>query len=102
MSDDEPPHRKRKKEGGGEEPSTPGLLDPVLAGTEEDKYQFTPPRVISNYSEKHFRRSSTKKERKAVLKADPKTQTPVISLPNVDECLAVFWKGKLTLSQDGE
>ena len=54
MSDDEPPRRKRKKEGGGEEPSTPGLLDPVLAGTEEDKCQFTPPRVISNYLENTF------------------------------------------------
>ena len=94
---------EREKGGGGEEPSTPGLLDPVLvAGTEEDKYQFTPPRVISNYSEKHFRRSLTKEERKAMLKADPKPQTPVISLPNVDECLAVFWKGKLNLSQDRE
>ena len=102
MGDDEPPPTKRKKEGDGEEPSTSGLFDPVLAGTEEDEYQFTPPKVISNYLEKHFRRSLTKKERKAMLKADPKPQTPVISPPNVDEYLAVFWKGKLNLSQDGE
>ena len=65
---------KRKREGDGEEPSMPGLFDPVLAGTEEDEYQFTPPKVISNYLEKHFRRSLTKKERKAMLKADPKPQ----------------------------
>ncbi len=68
--DDGPPPAKRK-EGEGEEPSTSGPFDPVLAGTEEDEYQFTPPKVISNDLEKHFQRSLTKKERKAMLKADP-------------------------------
>ena len=102
MGDNEPPPAKRRKEGDGDEPSTSGLFDPVLAGTEEDEYQFTPPKVISNYLEKHFRRCLTKKERKAMLKADPKPQTPVTSPPNVDEYLGVFWKGKLNLSQDGE
>ena len=102
MGDSEPPPAKRRKEGDGDEPSTSGLFDLVLAGTEEDEYQFTPPKVISNYLEKHFRRSLTKKERKAMLKADPKPQTPVTSPPNVDEYLGVFWKGKLNLSQDGE
>jgi hypothetical protein len=99
--DNGPPPAKRK-EGDGYEPSTSGPFDPVLAGTQEDEYQFTPPKVISNYLEKHFRRSLTKKERKAMLKADPKPQIPVTSPPNVDEYLGVFWKGKLNLSQDGE
>ena len=63
---------------------------------EDDNYQFTPPKMISNY---HFQRSLTKKERKAMLKA-AKPQTPVTSPPNVDEYLGVFWK--LNLSQDGE
>ena len=99
--DDEPP-AKRRKEGGDDGPSTSGLFDPVMAGTEEDEYQFTPPKVIADYLEKHFRRSLTKRERKAMLKADPKPGTPVTSPPNVDEYLGVFWKGKLNLSQDGE
>ena len=59
------------------------------------------PKVIADYLEKHFRRSLTKRERKAMLKADPKPGTPVTSPPNVDEYLGVFWKGKLNLSQDG-
>ena len=84
----EPPQAKRQKGDDDDKPSTSGPFDPVLAGTEEDEYQFTPPKVISNYLEKHFRRSLTKKERKAMLKADPKPQTPVTSPPNVDEYLA--------------
>ena len=39
MGDNEPPPTKRT-EGDGDEPSTSGLFDPVLAGTEEE-YQFT-------------------------------------------------------------
>ena len=46
--DNELPPMKRK-EGDDDEPSTSGLFDPVLAGT-EDKYQFTSPQ----YLEKHF------------------------------------------------
>ena len=60
MGDNEPSPAKRM-EGDGDEPSTSGLFDPVLAGTEEDKYQFTPPKVISNYLEKHFQHSLIKK-----------------------------------------
>ena len=71
-SDSEPPPSKRRKEGNGDEPSTSGLFDPVLAGTEEDEYQFAPPKMISDYLERHFRRSLTKEERKAMLKVDPK------------------------------
>lgn len=60
MGDDEPPPAQRK-EGSGEELSTSGLFDPILSGT-EDENRFIPPKVISNYLEKHFRRSLTKKE----------------------------------------
>ena len=46
--DDELPPVKRRKEGDCDEPSTSGLFDPVLADTEQDEYQFIPPRMISN------------------------------------------------------
>ena len=84
-----PPPAKRRKE--DNESSTSGLFDPVLAGEEEEEYQFVPPKMICTYLEKHFRCSLTKKERKVMLKADPKPQTPVTFPPNVDEYLGVFW-----------
>ena len=49
MGDYEPPPTKRK-EGDGKEPSTSDLFDPVLAGTGEDEYQFTLPKMISKLS----------------------------------------------------
>ena len=83
---EEPPTKagKRKPKGGENEPdpkrtksdpmseaSTSKCFDPVLAGYDQDEYHFQPHKVIKEYLEKHFRRSLTKKERKAMLKADP-------------------------------
>ena len=81
---------------------TSGLFDPVIAGSEEDEYHFTPPKVVCDYLEKHFRCGLIKRERKAMLKADPKPNTPAASPPDVDEYLGVFYRGKLNHGQDGE
>ena len=81
---------------------TSGLFDPVIAGSEEDEQHFSPPKVVCDYLEKHFRCSLTTRERKAMLKADPKPSTLVAAPPEVDEYLGVFYKSKLNLSQDGE
>lgn len=43
-----------------------------------------------------------KNGRNAMIKADPKPNTPVINPPKVDEYLVVFWKGKMNLAQHGE
>ena len=48
------------------------IFDPVLAGEEEDEYQFVPPKVICTYSEKPLL-TFTDQEGKE-LKNDP---TPV-------------------------
>ena len=37
-----------------------------------------------------------------MLKANPKPNTPAASPPDVDECLSVFYRGKLNHGQDGE
>ena len=50
----------------------------------------------------HFQGGLSKRERKAMLKADPKPETSVTNPPEVDEYIRTFWKRKINLSQDGE
>ena len=63
-----------------------------MAGTEEDENHFTPPEVVSNYLERHFRRGLSKKECSAMLKKDPKSNTPAGAPPEVDPYILTFWK----------
>ena len=93
----EGPLPKRVKLEGEAGPSRIGvksdyLFDPVMAGTGEDEYHFTPPEVVSNYLERHFRRGLSKKECSAMLKKDPKSNTPAGAPPEVDPYILTFWK----------
>ena len=114
---EEPPTKagKRKPTGGENEPdpkrtksdpvseaSTSKCFDPVLAGCDQDEYHFQPHKVIKEYLEKHFRRSLTKKERKAMLKADPKPECDAATTPEVDEFLQTFWKGHINNTRDND
>ena len=68
--EDLPPHKRGSKDSETATSRAP-VFDPVLAGSEEDEYHFKPHQVIHNYMERHFRRTLSKKERKAMIKADP-------------------------------
>ena len=74
--------------------------DSVIAGSEEDLYHFTPLKVVKDYLERHFCCSLTKRERKAMLKADLKPDTTVTCSPETDEFLKMFWKEKLNLKDE--
>ena len=50
--------------------STAKVFDPILAGS-EDEYHFKAHKVVKDCLETHFCRCLSKKERKAMLKADP-------------------------------
>ena len=78
------------------------LFDPAIAGTEEDEFHFSPPGVVSDYLERHFRRSLSKKERTAMLKRDPKPSTPVSAPPEIDPYILTFWKNKIDLAADNQ
>ena len=69
------------------------VFDPILAGSEEDEYHFKPHKLVKDYLETHFRRCLSKKERKAMLKADPKPDCEATTTPEVDDFLQTFWKG---------
>ena len=84
------------------EASTSKCFDPVLAGCDQDEYHFQPHKVIKEYLGKHFRRSLTKKERKAMLKADPKPECDAATTPEVDEFLQTFWKGHINNTRDND
>ena len=100
---DDPPAPKRPKlDNEGASSSETYLFDPVMAGTEEDEYHFTPPGVVNDYLERHFRRSLRKKERTAMLKRDPKPSTPANTPPEVDPYILTFWKNKIDLTADNQ
>ena len=77
--------------------STTKVFDPILAGSEEDEYQFKPHKVVKNYLETHFRCCLSKKERKAMLKADLKLDCEAMTTLEVDDFLQTFWKGGSTI-----
>ena len=72
------------------------FFDPVLAGSEEDK----PHQIVQDYLELHFCRTLSKKEKKAILKADPKQDCEAVFTPEVEELFQTFWKGKINNSLD--
>ena len=78
------------------------IIMAIVAGTEEDEYHFKPPEVVKDYLEKHFRRSLSKKERKAMIKADPRPDCEAASTPEVDEFIQTFWKGRINNNLDGD
>ena len=100
--EDLPPHKKGRKDSETATTSRAPVFDPVLAGSEEDDYHFRPHKVVHDYLERHFRRTLSKKERKAMIKADPKPDCEAAVTPEVDEFLQTFWKGKVNNSQDGD
>ena len=100
--DSEPPPAKKLKKDDDSESTTSSLFDPVIAGSEEDLYHFTPPKVVKDFLERHFHHGLTKRERKAMSKADPKPDTTVTCSPEIDGFLKVFWKGKLNLKEGEE
>ena len=78
------------------------MFDPILAWSEEDQNHFKPHRVVKDYLETHFRCCLSKKERKVMLKADPKPDCEATTTPEVDDFLQTFWKGKINKAQDGD
>ena len=70
--DEEQPPAKKLKVNSEAGCSAAKVFDPILAGSEEDEYHFKPHKVVKDYLETHFCRCLSKKERKAMLKADPK------------------------------
>ena len=100
---DDPPAPKRPRlDNEGASSSETYLFDPVMAGTEEDECHFTPPEVVNDYLERHFRRSLSKKERTAMLKRDPKPSTLANTPPEVDPYILTFWKNKIDLTADNQ
>ena len=87
-----------------DKPGLSGLqpFDPTIAGAEEDEFVFKPPDTVSQYIERFFRKGLPKKERKAMLKADPKPDTPAVSAPEVDQFISIFWGKKVNLTADKE
>ena len=100
--DEEQPPAKKQKMNPEAGCSTTKVFDPILAGSEEDEYHFKPHKVVKDYLETHFRRCLSKKERKAMLKADPKPDCEAMTTPEVDDFLQTFWKGKINNTQDGD
>jgi len=86
--EDLPPKRDRKDSEAST--SRAPVFDPVLAGSEEDEYHFKPHPVVQDYFQKHFCRTLSKKERKAMIKADPKLDCKAAFTPEVDEFLQTF------------
>ena len=75
------------------------MFDPIKS---EDEYHFKPHKVVKDYLETHFCHCLSKKERKAMLKADPKPDCEATTTPKVDDFLQTFWKGKTNNAQDGD
>jgi len=99
--EDLPPPKRDRKDSETSTSRAP-VFDPVLAGSEEDEYHFKLHPVVQDYLQRHFRRTLSKKERKAMIKADPKPDCEAAFTPEVDEFLQTFWKGKINNSQDGD